>query len=85
MGVACPLSIYMSLLLHIKQKIVKFTPVLPPVPLVSLQIGFKQSQYTVSESDGSVSVTVSVLVGEITLPMPIILSVITADGTATGK
>ena len=41
------------------------------------------TEYTVQESDGSVTVTVAVLVMEREFP-PVLLSLITEDGTAIG-
>ena len=60
-----------------------FTPLLKCAQLEPLyRIGFSATEYTVSESDGSVSVTVELLAGEPS--SPVFLSLVTVDGTATG-
>ena len=46
------------------------------------RIGFSPTAYTVSEGDGTVSVTVELLAGELSQGVP--LSLVTADGTAMG-
>ena len=51
---------------------------------VDVQIGFGMLEYTVQESDGSVSVTVELLVFDREFPQ-VSLTVITGDGSAIGK
>ena len=55
-------------------------PLLDPLP--SYRIGFDATEYTVSETGGSIVLTVTVLSGM--LDQPVFLTVMTQDGTATG-
>lgn len=51
---------------------------------VGIRIGFVQTQYTTSESDGSVEVRVAVLDGEIQ-GVSVVVTLSTMDGSALGQ
>jgi len=55
---------------------------IPPFA-TGVTVGFTSESYTTSEDEGGVEVCVAVLAGEASTP--ILLTVVTADGTATSK